>query len=161
MDTEDFKSLKRYFNIKGIFLCDEAIVLLINLHFEAMKWFFRYWNSLKRSVDTFGRSVSVSEARKVGTSPTFGHHPWGSWGARWPMVASQAMGKCGDGQPCCHGLSLAANSSLRTLELWTGQNPTKICEGLSVRRKLFFNVKKLLVDDRDLKPRPRGRKKRC
>ncbi len=73
VDTEDFKSLKWYFTIKGIFLCDEAIVLLINLHFEAMKQFFRYWSPLKRLVDTIGRSVSVSEAWKVGTSPTFAY----------------------------------------------------------------------------------------
>ncbi len=72
VDTEDFEALKRYFNIKGIFLFNEAIVSLINLHFEAMKRFFRYRNPLKRSVDTVGRSVSVSEVRKVGTSPTFG-----------------------------------------------------------------------------------------
>ncbi len=76
VDTEDFEALKRYFNIKGIFLCDEAIVSLINLHFEAMKQFFRYRNPLKRSVDTVGRSVSVSvsEAWKVGTSPTFAYY---------------------------------------------------------------------------------------
>ncbi len=42
VDTEDFEALKRYFNIKGIFLCDEAIVLLINLYLEAMMRFFRY-----------------------------------------------------------------------------------------------------------------------
>ncbi len=42
VDTEDFEALKQYFNIKGIFLCDEVIVLLINLHFEAIKRFFRY-----------------------------------------------------------------------------------------------------------------------
>jgi hypothetical protein len=39
-----------------------------------MKRCFRYRNPLKRSVDTVGRSVSVSEAWKVGTSPTFAHH---------------------------------------------------------------------------------------
>ncbi len=39
-----------------------------------MKRFFRYLNPLKRSFDTIGRSVSVSEARKVGTSPTFAFH---------------------------------------------------------------------------------------
>ncbi len=52
----------------------DCTVSLINLHFEAMKRCFRYRNPLKRSVDTVGRSVSVSEARKVGTSPTFGEN---------------------------------------------------------------------------------------
>ncbi len=66
-----FRIIKANLYIKGIFLCDEAIVSLINLHFEAMKRLFRYWNPLKRSVDTIRRSVSVSEARKVGTSSTF------------------------------------------------------------------------------------------
>ncbi len=33
VDTEDLEALKRYFNIKDIFLCDEAIVSLINLPF--------------------------------------------------------------------------------------------------------------------------------
>jgi hypothetical protein len=28
VDTEDFESLKRYFNIKGIFLCDERLYRL-------------------------------------------------------------------------------------------------------------------------------------
>jgi hypothetical protein len=40
-----------------------------------MKGFLKYWNPPKRSVDTVGRSVSVSEARKVGTSPTFDQTP--------------------------------------------------------------------------------------
>ncbi len=40
-----------------------------------MKQFFKYWNPPKRSVDTIGRSAPVSEARKVGTSPTFAFEP--------------------------------------------------------------------------------------
>jgi hypothetical protein len=85
VETEDFESLKWYFNIKGIFLCDEAIVSLINLHFEAMKQFLRYWNPWKRSADAIGRSVSVSEARNIGTSATFADDP--SWVLRWPSVS--------------------------------------------------------------------------
>jgi hypothetical protein len=42
VDSEDFEAFKQYFNVKGIFFCDEAIVSLINLHFEAVKRFFRY-----------------------------------------------------------------------------------------------------------------------
>ncbi len=56
-----------------------------------MKRFFRYWNPLKRSVDTVGRSASVSEARKVETSPTFG--------LRWPLTpfsAIRASWRCWD-----------------------------------------------------------------
>ncbi len=60
----------QFLNYKHISV-DEAILSLQNpsvLSYEAIMPLLKF---VKRSADTIGRSVSVSEYRTVGTSPTF------------------------------------------------------------------------------------------
>ncbi len=67
---------------KSSFWSDEAI--------------FRYWNWLKRLVDT---AVSVLEARKVGTSPTFGGEEEDKWVAAYVVAcAGSHMEEVGGGK---------------------------------------------------------------